>query len=103
MDLVAEEQPKSGAEVAAQMAASGALDEIFARIDAGELDLTGAEGFIPGLIKAALERGLQAELTEHLGYEKGDPEAALFANSRNGSTPKTVSTSVGDIELDDAA
>ena len=38
MDLVAEEEPKSGAEVAAQMAASGALDEIFARIDAGELD-----------------------------------------------------------------
>ena len=60
MDLVADEQAKSGAEVAAQMAASGALDEIFAKIDAGELDLTGAEGFIPGLIKAALERGLQA-------------------------------------------
>ena len=99
MDLVAEEQPKSGAEVAAQMAASGALDEVFAKIDAGELDLTGAEGFIPGLIKAALERGLQAELTGHLGYEKGASEASLFANSRNGSTAKTVSTSVGDVEL----
>jgi putative transposase len=100
MDLVAEERPKSGAEVAAQMAASGALDEIFSKIDAGELDLTGAEGFIPGLVKAALERGLQAELTGHLGYEKGAAEASLFANSRNGSTSKTVSTSVGDIELD---
>ena len=99
MDLVAEEQPKSGAEVAAQMAASGALDEIFSKIDAGELDLTGAEGFIPGLIKAALERGLQAELTDHLGYEKGSVEASLFANSRNGSTAKTLATSVGDIEL----
>jgi len=99
MDLVADEQPKSGAEVAAQMAASGALDEIFAKIDAGELDLTGAEGFIPGLIKAALERGLQAELTGHLGYEKGSPEASLFTNSRNGTTPKSVSSSVGDIEL----
>jgi putative transposase len=100
MDLVTEEQPRSGAEVAAQMAASGALDEIFAKIDAGELDLTGAEGFIPGLVKAALERGLQAELTGHLGYEKGAAEASLFANSRNGSTSKTVSTSVGDIGLD---
>ena len=99
MDLVADEHPRSGAEVAAQMAASGALDEIFARIDAGELDLTGEEGFIPGLIKAALERGLQAELTGHLGYERGDPEASLFANSRNGSTAKTVATSAGDIEL----
>jgi putative transposase len=99
MDLVTEEEPRSGAEVAAQMAASGALDEIFAKIDAGELDLTGAEGFIPGLVKAALERGLQAELTSHLGYEKGAEEASLFANSRNGSTAKTVATSVGDIEL----
>jgi len=100
MDLMSEEEPRSGAEVAAQMAASGALDEIFAKIDAGELDLTGAEGFIPGLVKAALERGLQAELTGHLGYQKGAAEASLFANSRNGSTSKTVSTSVGDIELD---
>src|SRR5690242_7712956 len=101
MDLVTEDEaPMSGAEVAAQMAASGALDEIFSKIDAGELDLTGAGGFIPGLVKAALERGLQAELTGHLGYEKGAEEASLFANSRNGSTSKTVSTSVGDIELD---
>lgn len=100
MDVVTEQQePKSGADVAAQMAASGALDDIFAKIDAGELDLTGAEGFIPGLVKAALERGLQAELTGHLGYEKGSPEASLFTNSRNGSTSKTVATSVGDIEL----
>jgi len=99
MDLVAEGAPKSGAEVAAQMAASGALDEIFAKIDAGELDLTGAEGFIPGLVKAALERGLQAELTDHLGYEKGAAEASTFTNSRNGSTAKRVATSVGDIEL----
>jgi putative transposase len=99
MDFVTEEEPRSGAEVAAQMAASGALDEIFAKIDAGELDLTGAEGFIPGLVKAALERGLQAELTGHLGYEKGAEEASLFVNSRNGSMAKTVATSVGDIEL----
>lgn len=59
MDLVTEHEPKSGAEVAAEMAASGALDDIFAKIDAAELDLTGSEGFIPGLVKAALERGLQ--------------------------------------------
>jgi putative transposase len=100
MDLMSEDQPKSGAEIAAQMASSGALDEIFSKIDSGDIDLTGAEGFIPGLVKAALERGLQAELTGHLGYEKGAAEASLFTNSRNGSTSKTVSTSVGDIELE---
>jgi putative transposase len=103
MDLVTEEPDSmpvaSGKDVAAQLAASGALDELFARIDSGEVEMTGAEGLIPGLIKAALERGLQAELSDHLGYEKGSPEAAMFTNSRNGSMSKTVSTQVGDIEL----
>ena len=39
----------------------------------GELQLTGEGGFLPEMIKAVLERGLAAELTDHLGYEKGDP------------------------------
>jgi putative transposase len=104
MDLMTDEPdsaraPVSGKDVAAELAASGALDELFARIDAGEVEMTGADGLIPGLIKAALERGLQAELTGHLGYEKGSPEACEFSNSRNGATPKTVSSQVGDIEL----
>ena len=101
MDLVTDEDGRpSGADVAAEMAASGALDSIFAKIDAGELELTGDGGFIPGLIKAALERGLQAELTDHLGYEKGAPEASLFANSRNGTSSKTLASQVGEIGLD---
>ena len=54
---------------------------------------------MPGLIKAALERGLQAELTEHLGYDKGDPEARFYTNSRNGTSAKTVAAEVGDLEL----
>ncbi|WP_426516393.1 IS256 family transposase [Diaminobutyricibacter sp. McL0618] len=79
--------------------ASGALDEIYALIDAGQLKLDGDDGFIQQLIKAGLERGLQAELTEHVGYEKGDPQAEFYPNSRNGTFPKTVGTSVGDVEL----
>jgi transposase-like protein len=102
MDLVTDEGGgvERGTDVVEELRASGALDALFAKIDSGEVDLTGAGGLIPGLIKAALERGLQVELTEHLGYEKGDREAALFANSRNGSTSKTVSSQVGDFVLD---
>jgi putative transposase len=79
--------------------ASGALDELFARIDASEVELEGHDGLIQQLIKAGLERGLQAEPSDHLGYERGDPAAAFFANSRNGSFPKTVASQVGDIDL----
>ena len=35
--------------------------------------MTGADGLLPALVKEALERGLAAELTEHLGYDKGEP------------------------------
>ena len=37
------------------------------------------------MVKAVLERGLAAELTEHLGYERGDPAGRGSPNSRNGS------------------
>jgi transposase-like protein len=51
------------------------------------------------MVKATLERGLDAELTDHVGYERGDPAAGAFPNSRNGTYPKTVATQVGDVEL----
>lgn len=86
-------------ELADELTASGALDEIFAKIDAGQA-LTGDQGLLGGMLKAALERGLDAELTGHVGYERGTPEASQFANSRNGTSPKTVSTQIGDIDLD---
>jgi putative transposase len=52
------------------------------------------------MIKAVLERGMEAELTGHLGYDKGDRAGNGSGNSRNGSTFKTVGTEVGDIGLD---
>ncbi|WP_296137179.1 IS256 family transposase [uncultured Tessaracoccus sp.] len=89
----------SGKALVEQLEASGQLDALFAQIDAGKVELTGDDGFVPALVKAALERGLQAELTEHLGYEKGSAEASLHPNSRNGSSAKTVQCEVGPIEL----
>ena len=46
-----------------------------------------------------LERALQTELTDHLGYEPHDPAGRGSGNSRNGSYPKTVLTDVGAVEL----
>jgi hypothetical protein len=85
-------------EMASELVASGALDEVFARIDAGE-PVGGQDGLLSSLLKATLERGMNAELTEHLGYEAGDPEAASFPNSRNGFSAKTVASEVGDVDL----
>lgn len=93
-----EERRRKQKEIADSLKSSGALDEIFAKIDAGEA-LTGEQGLIGGMLKAALERGLEAELTEHVGYERGDAEASLHENSRNGTSAKTVATEIGDLEL----
>lgn len=93
------ERRRAQNEAAKRLRDSGVLDELFAQIDAGEVQLDGKDGLIQQLIKTGLERGLQAELTEHVGYEKGDPEASLHENSRNGSFAKTVGTTVGDVEL----
>lgn len=95
----AQPNPKPAAAFIDELQASGALDELFAKIDAGEIELTGNGGLVPALLKATLELGLQAEMTSHLGYAKGEPEAKATANSRNGSYPKTVSTEAGDIDL----
>src|SRR5699024_2124267 len=90
----------SGRALGARRKAAGELDGLFEQIDAGQVELTGDGGFVPALVKAALERGLQAELTSHLGYEKGSGEASKHANSRNGSTPKTVQAEFGPVELE---
>lgn len=79
--------------------ASGAFDELMEHIDSGQLQIDGKDGFLNRMIKAVLERGLQAELSAELGYEKGDPQARMAPNSRNGSYAKTVATTAGDVEL----
>ena len=63
------------------------------------MPLAGEDGLLNGMLKTALERGLEVELTDHIGYERGDADASLFPNSRNGTTPKTVSSEVGEVEL----
>ena len=88
--------------LAKELEDSSALAELFARIDSGEVELTGNGGLIPALIKTALERGLQAEITSHLGYESGDRQARVVSgaqSSRNGSYSKGVDTEVGPIEV----
>ena len=62
-------------------------------------DLLGEEGLFKELKKRLLERALGAELTEHLGYERGDPAGRGSGNSRNGYSNKTVIGDDGAIEI----
>jgi transposase-like protein len=100
-EAVAERDVRFGEQkrIADELRSSGALDEVFSKIDAGQ-PLTGEQGLLTGMLKAALERGLDVELTDHLGYARGDASASSFDNSRNGTTRKTIATEVGNVDLD---
>jgi len=63
-------------------------------------DIAGENGLLKQLTKAVLERALQAELTDHLGYEKHDPAGQHSGNSRNGKSQKKLKGDFGEIELE---
>ena len=54
------------------------LDELLAEY-ANPEDLTGPEGLLKRLTGALVERALQAEMTDHLGYEPGPPRVRVVA------------------------
>jgi putative transposase len=64
------------------------------------VELLGETGLLRQMTKAVLERALAEELTDHLGYELGDPAGAGTGNSRNGTTPKRLLTEAGHVDLD---
>src|SRR3954451_6764499 len=86
-------------------ASRGLVSEDFARrlvAHAREegLEVTGDSGLLQQMMKSVLEAALAEELTDHLGYEPGDPAGRGSGNSRNGSTPKRLLTEAGPVELE---
>jgi putative transposase len=49
------------------------------------VELVGPGGLLTGLTATVLETALQAEMTDHLGYDKHHPAGRDGGNSRNGA------------------
>jgi putative transposase len=64
------------------------------------VDLVGPGGLLTGLTKTVLVTALDAEMTEHVGYDKHDPAGRNGQNSGNGTRAKTVLTEVGPVEIE---
>src|SRR3954452_25272465 len=64
------------------------------------VELVGPGGLLTGLTKTVLETALEAEMSEHLGYDKHDPAGDHSGNSRNGARVKTVLTEIGPVEIE---
>ncbi len=75
-------------------------EELVERARNDGVELVGPDGLLTGLTKDVLEAGLEAEMSEHLGYDKHEPAGNNTGNSRNGTRSKTVLTDVGPVSVD---
>ncbi|PPJ25547.1 IS256 family transposase [Nocardia nova] len=75
-------------------------EQLLAQAKEQGIDLVGPGGLLNELTKTVLETALEAEMTEHVGYEKHDPAGRGTGNSRNGTRSKTVVTEIGPVEID---
>ena len=75
------------------------LDELLKGCRTPE-DILGEHGLLKQLTKRMVERALEAEMSDHLGYEAYAPEGRGTGNSRNGKTKKTVQSDAGQFEIE---
>ena len=65
----------------------GMIDELIAG-KRGEREILGQDGVLGEITRRMVQRALEEELTEHLGYPAGHAPPGGMGNSRNGGTPK---------------
>jgi putative transposase len=98
-DAVQELVDEAAATRLAKAISPEAIDALLADAKASGTPLDGVDGLLNQMTKAVLERALDVELTEHLGYERGDSAGFGSGNSRNGVGSKTVATSAGPVTI----
>src|SRR5579875_2627863 len=77
-------------------------DDVVDQLLAGartEEEIVGPGGLLSQLTKRLVERALEVELTDHLGYEPHAEPPGGAGNTRSGSTPKTLTTEHGPVEI----
>ena len=75
------------------------IDQLLAAAGGGA-GLTGPDGLLKKLTAALVNRALDAEMSEHLGYEAGQPPPDAQDNRRNGRRTKQVRTERGDMAVE---
>ena len=75
-------------------------EQLLAQAKEQGVELVGPNGLLNQLTKNVLETALDAEMAEHLGYDKHDPAGRGSGNSRNGTRAKTVLTEIGPVDIE---
>jgi putative transposase len=74
------------------------VDELLAGAKTEE-EIVGPGGLLSQLTKRLVERAMEVELSDHLGYEPHQEPPGGVGNTRNGSTPKTLVTEHGPVDI----
>ena len=77
----------------------GVIDELLAGASTEE-EIFGPGGVFAGLTKRLVERAMEVELTDHVGYEPHCEPPGGGAKQRNGTTSKTLITDHGKVPID---
>ena len=75
------------------------IDELLAGASTEE-EIAGRGGLLAELTKRLVERAMEVELTDHVGYEPHLEPPGGASNQRNGTTPKTLITEHGKVPID---
>lgn len=63
-------------------------------------DIAGKNGLLKRMLKEMTEQILEAEMSDHLGYDKHSSAGKNSGNTRNGRTSKAVHSDFGELELE---
>lgn len=87
-------------DMANQIDTAAVAARLLAQASEQGVELVGPDGLLNQLTKQVLESALEAEMNEHLGYEKHQVEGRNGGNSRNGVREKTVLTEIGPVQIE---
>ena len=62
-------------------------------------EIAGPDGLLGEMTRRLLEHAMEAEITEHVGYERGYAPPGGTGNARNGRPAKTVLTDQGPVRI----
>lgn len=78
------------------------IEQLLKDVDFSKLtaeQITGESGLLKQLTKRIVEKAMNVEMKDHLGYEINNPDGNNSGNSRNGTSKKTILTEIGDIGI----
>ena len=99
LQRITQVNPRTGELVEAEVDLSALAEQLVATATNQGIELTGPNGLLTGLTRQVLQSALEAELADHLGYDRYDTAGRGSGNSRNGSSPKTVRTEIGEVTV----